>query len=54
MRGSDFIRSLPPGGDHASIEAREEKVVDAIRRGLSLPISWVPVRTEIPGHKALV
>jgi len=54
MRGSDFLRSLPPGGDRAAIDAREEQVVDAVRRGIALPISWVPVRTQIPGHKALV
>jgi hypothetical protein len=54
LRGSDFIRSLPPGGDRASIEAREEQVIDAVRRGISLPISWVPVKTQIPGHTAVV
>jgi hypothetical protein len=54
LRGSDFIRSLPSGGDRPSIEAREEQVIDAVRRGISLPISWVPVKTQIPGHTAVV
>jgi hypothetical protein len=54
IRGTAFLRSLPPGDDRASIEARDEKVVDAVRRGSSLPISWAPVKTQIPGYKALV
>lgn len=55
MRGSAFLRSLPPGGDARSIEVREDLVLDALRRGVALPIVWAPVHTEDKaGHKGIV
>jgi hypothetical protein len=55
MRGSAFARSLPPGGDTASVAAREEQVLSAIADGLLLPIAWAPVETtDGKGHRGIV
>ena len=54
LRGSAFMASLPDGGDPHSIEAREQLVLDALRRGIALPIEWKPVRSEIKGHQATI
>ena len=46
MKGSEFLRSLPekPG------LARERLILDAVRSGLAVPISWAPVETAWREH----
>jgi serpin B len=48
------MASLPPGGDPTSIREREALVLDAVRRGIAQPITWAPVKTQIPGHTGVV
>lgn len=54
MRGSDFIRALPAGGDFRSVLAREQLLLDAVNGGLALPIVWAPLTTSAAGHTATI
>lgn len=54
MRGSDFLRALPPGGDSRSVLAREQALLDAVHGGLALPIVWAPLETSAAGHTATI
>lgn len=54
MNGSDFLRSLPPGGDTRSALAREQLVLEAVQAGMTLPIVWAPVTTSANGHTATI
>jgi hypothetical protein len=50
VKAADFIASLPeqPTPD------REAKILAAVRGGLALPITWMPVTTSIEGHEATI
>lgn len=50
MKASDWVKTLPPGGPSP---AREDAVLDAIRRGDYIAPEWVPIRTEARGHHGL-
>ena len=54
MNGSDFLRSLPAGGDTRSVQAREQLVLEAVQAGLALPIVWAPLTTSANGHTATI
>jgi hypothetical protein len=54
MRGSDFLRALPAGGDARSIIAREELVLEAVNAGVALPIVWAPLTTSAGAHTGTV
>jgi hypothetical protein len=50
MRGSDFLRSLPTGGDPRSVVERERLVPDAVSAGPTHPIVGAPPKTTAGGH----
>jgi hypothetical protein len=54
MRGSDFMRALPAGGDTRSVVAREQLVLDAVTAGLALPIVWTPLKTSAGLHTGTI
>ena len=54
MKGSDFLRALPAGGDSRSVVAREQLVLEAVNAGLALPIIWRPLTTRIDGHTGTI
>ena len=44
------MRSLPPDDDLRSVEVREQLVLEAVTRGLVLPIQWAPLATTTRDH----
>ena len=54
MNGSDFLRSLPPGGDIRSVLAREQLLLEAVNAGVALPIVWAPLTTSANGYTATI
>jgi hypothetical protein len=54
MRGSDFMRALPAGGDTRSVVAREQLVLEAVTEGLALPIIWAPLTTSAGSHTGTI
>jgi hypothetical protein len=54
MRGSDFLRALPAGGDTRSVVAREQLVLEAVNAGLALPIVWAPLTTSAGPHTGTI
>ena len=54
MRGSDFLRALPVGGDTRSVVAREQLVIEAVNAGLALPIVWAPLTTSAGPHTGTI
>lgn len=49
-KGADFIAALPDSRG----PAREQKMLDAVRAGLHVPVRWAPVRSTIAGHEATI
>jgi hypothetical protein len=54
MNGSDFLRSLPQGGDIRSVLAREQLLLEAVNAGIALPIVWAPLTTHANDHTATI
>ncbi len=54
MNGSDFLRSLPQGGDIRSALAREQLLLEAVNAGVALPIVWAPLSTSANGHTGTI
>ena len=54
MNGSDFLRSLPQGGDIRSALAREQLLLEAVNAGVALPIVWAPLTTSANGHTGTI
>lgn len=48
MKASELIATLP----EQPLPEREEKILEAVRGGMTLPIEWVPITTSAGGHEA--
>jgi hypothetical protein len=54
MRGTSFVKSLPTTDDLHARTTREELVLDAVENGVALPIEWLPLQLEAPGHQGVL
>lgn len=49
MKGTSFVRGLPERG---SRQERDDRIVDAVRRGMHAPLNWSPLQVRARGIDA--